>query len=150
MPTKIYHFPDLSWYGTLTSKNIIAFANFERFKLSFLFAFVFFNCKMCDAWRNFCEINDYGIICALCTSLTARLPTLPCNLKPFLTQVNSTSNCNYDYEMLYFDQMIEYTRQNICPETAKSEVGSHQSIRIVCLIFCWFHIIKLSILYLLL
>ena len=24
--------------------------------------------------------------------------------------------------MLYFDQMIEYTRQNICPETAKSEV----------------------------
>ena len=82
----------------------------------------------------------------MCTRLTAMPPTLPCNLKPFLTQVNSTSNCNYDYEMLYFDQMIEYTRQNICPETAKSEVGSsHQSIRIVCLIFCWFYI-KLAIL----
>ena len=25
--------------------------------------------------------------------------------------------------MLYFDQMIEYTRKNICPETAKSEVS---------------------------
>ena len=38
-------------------------------------------------------------------------------------QVNATSNCNYDYEMLYFDQMIDYARENICPDTAQSEVS---------------------------
>ena len=37
--------------------------------------------------------------------------------------MNATSNCNYDYEMLYFDQMIDYARENICPDTAQSEVS---------------------------
>ena len=55
------------------------------------------------------------------------LPTLPLVIISNDFQVNSTSNCNYDYEMLYFDQMIEYTRQNICPETAKSEVSIVQT-----------------------
>ena len=55
------------------------------------------------------------------------LPTLPLVIISNDFQVNTTSNCNYDYEMLYFDQMIEYTRQNICPETAKSEVSIVQT-----------------------
>lgn len=55
-----------------------------------------------------------------------------------MEKVNSTSNCIYDYEMLYFDQMIEYTRQNICPETAKSEEYCDLLIgRVTPLLFPW-------------
>merc|ERR1711879_1112582 len=62
--------------------------------------------------------------------------------KDFVDQImekmGSTSNCNYDYEMLYFDQMIEYTRQNICPETAKSEEYCDLLIgRVTPLLFPW-------------
>ena len=41
----------------------------------------------------------------------------------FVVQVNFTSNCNYDYEMFYLDDIINYTQTNLCPDLVKSEVN---------------------------
>jgi len=55
-----------------------------------------------------------------------------------MEKVNATSNCNYDYEMLYFDQMIDYARENICPDTAQSEEYCDMLIgRVTPLLFPW-------------
>ena len=51
-------------------------------------------------------------------------------IRMFSCQVNYTSNCNYDYEMLYFDHLIDFTRQNLCPDLSKSEVSYQQNLDI--------------------
>jgi len=38
-----------------------------------------------------------------------------------MLKVNFTSNCNYDYEMLYLDDIISYSQSNLCPDLVKSE-----------------------------
>ena len=40
----------------------------------------------------------------------------------YYLQVNLTSNCNYDYELVYFDHLIDFSREKLCPDVAKSEV----------------------------
>ena len=45
----------------------------------------------------------------------------------FVVQVNFTSNCNYDYEMLYLDDIINYSQTNLCPDLVKSEVKTKTS-----------------------
>ena len=40
-----------------------------------------------------------------------------------VVQVNFTSNCNYDYEMFYLDDIINYSQTNLCPDLVKSEVN---------------------------
>ena len=46
---------------------------------------------------------------------------LQINKKKIYFQVNFTSNCNYDYELLYFDHLIDFTREKVCPDVAKSD-----------------------------
>jgi len=38
-----------------------------------------------------------------------------------MDKVNQTSNCNYDYDFLYFDHIIEFSHKMICNELATSE-----------------------------
>jgi len=55
-----------------------------------------------------------------------------------MEKVNYTSNCNYDYEMLYFDHLIDFTRQNLCPDLSKSEEYCDLLIgRVTPLLFPW-------------
>jgi len=55
-----------------------------------------------------------------------------------MEKVNYTSNCNYDYEMLYFDHLIDFTRQNLCPDLSKSEEYCNLLIgRVTPLLFPW-------------
>ena len=35
--------------------------------------------------------------------------------------MNFTSNCNYDYDFLYFDHIIDLTHLSLCSELAQTE-----------------------------
>ena len=57
-----------------------------------------------------------------------------------VVQVNFTSNCNYDYEMFYLDNIINYTQANLCPDLVKSEVdynhfGSLSYMVVYCIVY---------------
>lgn len=52
--------------------------------------------------------------------------------------MNTSSNCHFDYEMLYFDEMIDFTRDHLCPDVAKSEEYCNLLIgRVTPLLFPW-------------
>ena len=65
-------------------------------------------------------------------------------------QVNFTSNCNYDYEMFYLDDIINYSQTNLCPDLVKSEVSEGITIstihhvRSTNGVHCTIHFIPLS------
>lgn len=55
-----------------------------------------------------------------------------------MEKVNFTSNCNYDYELLYFDHLIDFTREKVCPDVAKSDEYCDLLIgRVTPLLFPW-------------
>lgn len=55
-----------------------------------------------------------------------------------MLKVNFTSNCNYDYEMFYLDEIINYSQTNLCPDLVKSEEYCDLLIgRLTPLLFPW-------------